>query len=41
MFGRHVLTISEEEEAFDWGAYLLDGIERYVPSDDDSSVSSY
>ena len=29
----------EAEDDFDWGAYLLEGIERYVPSDEDSSVS--
>ena len=42
VFYIHFVSIfAEEEEKFDWGAYLLDGIDRYVPSDDDSSVSLY
>lgn len=34
-----VFCISEVEDDFDWGAYLMEGIERYEPSDEELSVS--
>lgn len=33
------LYIVETTDDFDWGAYLLEGIERYDPSDGELSVS--
>ena len=41
-FAHHIPSIlwfTDVEDDFDWGAYLLEGIERYIPSDEDSSVS--
>jgi len=34
-----VCLFTEEKDEFDWGAYLMEGIERYDPSDGELSVS--